>query len=64
MDIIKNYIRERLAQAITEGKEYFEVKMQGLTREQQDNIQAFVDGVLNKSSDLFYDRVIVIYTID
>lgn len=64
MDIIKNYIKERLAQAITEGKEYFEIKMQGLTREQQDNIQAFVDGVLNKSSDLLYDRVIVIYTID
>lgn len=64
MDIIKNYIRERLAQAIREGKEYFEVKMQGLTREQQDDIQAFVDGVLNKSSDLLYNRVIVIYTID
>ena len=64
MDIIKNYIKERLAQAITEGKEYFEVKLQGLTREQQDNIQAFVDGVLNKSSDLLYDRAIVIYTTD
>ena len=64
MDIIKNYIRERLAQAITEGKEDFEVKMQGLTREQQDDIQVFVDGVLNKSSDLLYDRAIVIYTID
>ena len=64
MDIIKNYIRERLAQAITDGKEYFEVKMNDLTKEQQDDIQAFVDGVLNKSSDLLYNRAIIIYTID
>lgn len=64
MTIIKNYIREQLAKAISEGKEWIEVKMDGLTKEQQDDIQAFVDAVLEKSSDLLYDRAIVIYTID
>ena len=64
MTIIKNYIREQLAKAIAEGKEWIEVKMDGLTKEQQDDIQAFVDAVLEKSSDLLYDRAIVIYTID
>ena len=64
MTIIKNYIRERLAKAIAEGIEYFEIKLDGLTREQQEEIQGFVNGNLEKSSDLLYDRTIVIYTMD
>ena len=63
MTIIKNYIREQLAKAIAEGKEWIEVKLDGLAHTQQENIQSFVDGTLEKSSELLYDRMIIIYTI-
>ena len=63
MTIIKNYIREQLAKAIAEGKEWVEVRLDGLTHAQQDDIQSFVDGALEKSSELLYDRMIIIYTI-
>lgn len=63
MTIIKNYIREQLTKAIAEGKEWIEVKLDGLTHTQQENIQSFVDGTLEKSSELLYDRMIIIYTI-
>ena len=62
MIIIKEYIREQLAKAIAERKEWFEVRLDGLTYTQQDEIQTFVDEVLEKSSDLLYDRMIIVYT--
>lgn len=62
MIIIKEYIREQLAKAIAERREWIEVKLDGLTHTQQEEIQTFVDEVLKKSSELYYDRMILVYT--
>lgn len=62
MIIIKEYIREQLNKAIAERREWIEVKLDGLTHTQQDEIQTFVDEVLKKSSELYYDRMILVYT--